>query len=471
MEDSLKGLFGRRFGEKAESAVPLGGDGSARRYYRITGSRRTVIGAFGPDPRENAAFLSFSRQFKAAGLPVPEIYAEDEAAQVYLEEDLGDTNLFQALSAGRRGSGFSDEVVGYYEAAVGLLPKFQIAAGRKLDYSRCHPRERFDRQSMMWDLNYFKYYFLTLSKVPFDEAALEEDFTRFTDFLAEAEQDYFLYRDFQSRNIMILRGAPHFIDYQGGRKGALQYDVASLLYDAKADMPAELRERLLGRYMDAASEFVELDREKFLGHFHGYVFIRIMQALGAYGLRGFHERKPHFLKSIPYAIRNLEILLRTARLPVKLPALTQVFQGLIGSSQLRQFTDAKLRLTVRVQSFSFRRGLPADAKGHGGGFVFDCRSLPNPGRFERYAGLTGKDQEVVDFLDREEAAQRYLACAFELVDQSVANYQTRNFTDLLVSFGCTGGQHRSVYGAERLAEHLRAGFDVDVEVTHHGISS
>ncbi|MBI4677042.1 MAG: phosphotransferase [Elusimicrobia bacterium] len=466
LEDSLKELFRSRFGEDAESVVPLRSDGSARRYHRIKSAKRSVIGAYGPDPKENVAFLGFSRQFRALGLPVPEIYAEDLAGGLYLEEDLGETNLFEFLSERRTSAGFPDEVVSLYESAVRMLPRFQITAGRVLDYSICYPRARFDRQSMMWDLNHFKYYFLTLSKATFDESALEEDFNRLADYLCQGEADYFLYRDFQSRNIMVRHGTPHFIDYQGGRKGALQYDIASLLYDGKADMPFSLRERLLDLYMEAVSGIIPLDKEKFLGNFHGYVFIRIMQALGTYGLRGFYERKVHFLKSIPYAIRNLEYLLRTARMPVEIPVLTKVFHGLIGSSYLRQFTDAKLRLMVRVQSFSYRSGVPADPKGHGGGYVFDCRALPNPGKLERFAKLTGKDPEVIDFLDREQAVHGWLEKVFGIIDQTVENYQARNFTDLLVAFGCTGGQHRSVYGAERLADHLRSKFDVDVEVAH-----
>ncbi|MFA6316560.1 MAG: RNase adapter RapZ [Elusimicrobiota bacterium] len=466
LEESLKALFHSRFGEKVEELAALRSDGSSRRYHRIRSAKRTVIGAHGPDAKENAAFLGFSKQFKSMGLPVPEIYAEDAPAGIYLEEDFGETNLFEHLSSRRTSAGFSDDTVAIYEAAVRMLPQFQITAGRKLDYSICYPRARFDRQSMMWDLNHFKYYFLTLSKTHFDESALEEDFNRLADYLCEAEQDYFLYRDFQSRNIMVQHGSPRFIDYQGGRRGALQYDIASLLFDAKADMPYSLRERLLSGYMDAVGGLIKLDREKFLGHYHGYVFIRIMQALGTYGLRGFYERKVHFLKSIPYAMCNLEYLLRTAELPVKLPALWEVFRALIGSSYLRQFTDAKLRLTVRIQSFSYRAGVPADAKGHGGGYVFDCRSLPNPGRHERYADLTGKDPEVIDFLDREQAVHGWLDKVFGIIDQSVENYQGRNFTDLLVAFGCTGGQHRSVYCAERLADHLRSKFDVDVEVAH-----
>jgi hypothetical protein len=319
---------------------------------------------------------------------------------------------------------------------------------------------------MLWDLNYFKYYFLRLAKIPFSEQALEDDFERFTEFLLAAERRFFLYRDFQSRNIMVREGRPFFIDYQGGRRGALQYDVASLLFDAKADLPFEVRDVLLERYLQAAGKLEAIDRRVFLTYYPGFVYIRIMQAMGAYGLRGFYERKHHFLASIPYAIRNLEYLLRTAELPVELPELTQVWRRLIASSSLRQFGTASLKLTVRIQSFSYLDGLPTDEKGHGGGYVFDCRALPNPGRFEQYAKLTGRDEPVISFLENEPAVRDFLGHVFAVIDGTVENYQLRNFTDLLVAFGCTGGQHRSVYCAERLARHLREEFQVYVELRH-----
>ncbi|MFH1618291.1 MAG: RNase adapter RapZ, partial [bacterium] len=270
----------------------------------------------------------------------------------------------------------------------------------------------------------------------------------------------------QSRNIMVRDGEPWFIDYQGGRKGVLHYDIASLLYDAKADIPAEIRGELLKLYMDSAAEFAKIDKRRFLRHFHGYVYIRIMQAMGAYGLRGFYERKMHFLQSIPYAIRNLEHLLRETELPVKLPELTGVFRKIVASSGLRQFGKARLMLTVRIQSFSYRNGMPLDDNGHGGGFVFDCRALPNPGKYAEYAALTGKDKEVVAFLEKAPEVEKFLADAASLVGQNVENYRKRNFTDLMAAFGCTGGRHRSVYCAEKLAAFLRDKYGVEVEVEH-----
>ncbi|MFQ5630646.1 MAG: phosphotransferase, partial [bacterium] len=390
----------------------------------------------------------------------------DVRARPRLEEDLGDTTLFSYLSTLREKEGFSEEIIRIYEKVVELLPQFQIVAGKKLDYSLCYPRESFDKQSMMWDLNYFKYYFLKLAKIPFDEQYLEDDFQKFTDFLLQADRDFFLYRDFQSRNIMIRDGQPYFIDYQGGRKGALQYDIASLLFDAKADIPQEVRDLLLEKYIDSVSKLVPVDRKKFMQFYYGYVLIRIMQALGAYGFRGFYERKAHFLKSVPYAIQNLEWLLRTAKLPVELPALTDAWERLVRSSFLRQLGDAELRMTVRIQSFSYKRGIPIDEKGHGGGFVFDCRLLPNPGRLPEYADLTGNDAKVISYLQNEREVDRFFNHIKSIVDQAIANYQSRNFTDLMVLFGCTGGQHRSVYMANLLVEYLEKKHNVNVEMRH-----
>jgi aminoglycoside/choline kinase family phosphotransferase len=465
MEDALQDLFRGRFGAPPDSVAPLKGDGSNRRLFRLRGGERSVIGAFGPDPKENRAFLAFSRHFRAQGLPVPEIYADDAARGLYLEEDLGDTTLFDFLVSRRTGAGFPEEAVAAYRKTIRALPRFQVEAGRTLDYGLCYPRASFDKQSMMWDLNYFKYYFLRLAGVAFDEQGLEDDFQRFSDFLLGAERDYFLYRDFQSRNVMLREGEPWFIDYQGGRKGALQYDVASLLYDAKADIPFAVRDHLLEEYLEELGKRVRVDRASFLAHYHGFVFIRLMQALGAYGLRGFYERKSHFLQSIPYAIANLEHLLGTAELPVELPALVGVWKSLTGSSRLRQFGDAALKLKVRIESFSYRTGAPADERGHGGGFVFDCRSLPNPGREERFKRLDGRDGAVAQYLGKEPAVGLFLEHAAALVEGAVENYRQRNFTDLYVAFGCTGGQHRSVYLAERLAERLRAK-GVSVELRH-----
>jgi aminoglycoside/choline kinase family phosphotransferase len=465
-EDNLRALFKKTFGFMPETITPLKGDGSARSLFRLTGVDRSVIGAVGPDKLENTAFVEFSKHFRKEGLPVPEIYAVDLSKGIYLEEDLGDTTLFQFMQKERSGHEMPASVTAAYKKALDWLPRFQLEAGKTLNYKHCHPRDSFDRQSIMWDLNYFKYYFLRLSKIPFSEQKLENDFNVLTDFLLEADLSSFLYRDFQSRNIMLRNGEPWFIDYQGGRRGALQYDVASLLYDAKADIPPAVRLELLEHYLKAAAAAGRTDRAGFMRYFYGYVYVRIMQALGAYGLRGFYERKTHFLQSVPYAVKNIEWLLRRAEVPVKLPELTRIFRAMAASSYLRQFGAARLGLTVRVSSFSYRNGLPSDDKGHGGGFVFDCRFLPNPGREAKYAPLTGKDPEVSAFLSGSPQVAAFLAGVYKLTEPAVENYLLRNFTDLMVSFGCTGGRHRSVYCAEQFRKHLLEKYRVNVELQH-----
>lgn len=439
----------------ARSLAPVRADASSRKIYRLSQGQTTAIGVLNDDARENRAFIEFSRHFRGQGIPVPDIYAEHASGTSYLEEDLGDTTLFQFLGKHRTPSGFPENVVAAYREVVRWLPKIQIVAGRSLDDQWCYPRKSFDKQSMLWDLNYFKYYFLTLGGVAFHEERLEEDFSVFADYLLAARKDFFLFRDFQSRNVMLREGHPTFIDYQGGRRGALQYDIASLLYDAKADVPFELRDELLDYYVREASQHAPIDTAEFKTFFPGFALIRIMQAMGAYGLRGFHEKKPLFLQSIPYAIRNIEHILLGSNLPVDVPELLAVFKRLIGTSTLRQFGSAKLKLKVRIQSFSYKDGMPADEYGHGGGFVFDCRCLPNPGRKIEFKCKSGLDADVIAYLSKEEAIDRWTRSAFALVDQAVDDYGRRNFTDLFVAFGCTGGQHRSVYCAERLAKHLR----------------
>jgi len=413
---------------------------------------------------------------------VPEIYADDLTHGAYLEEDLGNTTLFEFLSANRDGEQIATPVIDAYRQALEILPRFQVVAGRDLNYKVCYPRSSFDRQSIAWDLNYFKYYFLRLAGIPFSEQALEQDFTRLTKFLLTAPHDYFLYRDFQSRNIMLRDGNPFFVDYQGGRKGALQYDVASLLYDAKADLPPALRQQLLDHYLNALATFLPLDRNAFMQQYYPYVYVRIMQALGAYGFRGFYERKPHFLQSVPYALKNIRWLLHNVELPVALPTLTDSFRSMLGSETLQHLSSvaeveepkgkgtgapAVTPLTVRIFSFSFHRGgIPKDESGNGGGFVFDGRSLPNPGRQEQFKNLTGKDAPVTAYLDQQESVHQFFANVSALVNNSVREYQRRGFANLMVSFGCTGGQHRSVYLAEQLAKTLHANNGVQVIVRH-----
>jgi aminoglycoside/choline kinase family phosphotransferase len=466
--DVLERLFERHYQLPADQIHPLQGQlgGSGRAIVRLTGQGLSAIGILYPVREENVAFLEFSRHFHRHGLPVPEIYAEDLSQGAYLEEDLGDTTLFELLGKNRSGAAIAPPALEAYRKVVATLPRFQVEAGRDLNYKVCYPRSSFDRQSIAWDLNYFKYYFLRLSGVPFDEQSLENDFSRLTKFLLGAGHDYFLYRDFQSRNVMLRDGQPYFLDYQGGRKGALQYDIASLLYDGKADLPPELRQELLDYYLECLSGFIPVDRAAFMEHYYAYVYIRIMQALGAYGFRGFYERKTHFLQSVPYALKNLRWLAHHVKLPIALPALMEAFHSMLASDKLQSLATAAERLKVRIFSFSFHRQMPTDDSGNGGGYVFDARNLPNPGREEQFRQLTGMDAPVIDYLNRQESVHQFLASVMSLVDASVSAYQRRGFKSLMVSFGCTGGQHRSVYLAEQLAKHLRNNNDIEVVVRH-----
>src|SRR5580698_910777 len=471
--DVLERLFEQHFQLPADQVKPLQGQlgGSGRAIVRLSGGPFRAIGILHNVREENIAFLEFSRHFRRRGLPVPEIYAEDLSQGAYLEEDLGDTTLFDFLGAHRSGDIIAPEAVEAYREVVAVLPRFQVEAGRDVNYKVCYPRSSFDRQSIAWDLNYFKYYFLRLAAVPFNEQALELDFSRLTKFLLTAPRDYFLYRDFQSRNIMLRDGQPYFVDYQGGRKGALQYDIASLLYDAKADLPPELRQQLLYDYLRALEKFVPVDREAFLNYYYAYVYVRIMQALGAYGFRGFYERKVHFLQSVPYALKNLRWLLHQTELPIALPALMAAFQGMLASEKLQSLASEADNLVVRIFSFSFHQGLPKDETGNGGGFVFDGRSLPNPGREERFKSLTGQDTPVIDYLNQQESVHQYFASVLSLIDSTISTYQSRGFKNLMVSFGCTGGQHRSVFLAEQLAKRLRTKPGVAVVLRHLGLEN
>ena len=466
--DVLKNLFERHFRSPVERVQPLQGQlgGSGRKIIRLSGGGISAVGILYDGREENSAFVEFSRHFRKRGLPVPEIYAEDLDHGAYLEQDLGDTSLFEFLSKNRAGEQIAPAVVEAYRKVIATLPRFQVEAGRDLNYKVCYPRGSFDRQSIAWDLNYFKYYFLRLAGIAFSEQALEDDFSRLTKFLMSAGRDYFLYRDFQSRNIMLRDGQPFFLDYQGGRKGALQYDVASLLYDAKADLPPELRQRLLDHYLATLAGFVDVKRETFMQYYYAYVYIRIMQALGAYGFRGFYERKVHFLQSVPYALKNLRWLLHNVTLPIVLPTLTAAFHSVLASEKLQGLASDADNLVVRVFSFSFHRGLPKDESGNGGGFIFDGRSLPNPGREERFKTLTGRDAPVIDYLNQQESVHQFLASVMSLVDASVSNYQRRGFKNLMVSFGCTGGQHRSVYLAEQVTKRLQGRNGVEVILRH-----
>ncbi len=458
----LMKMFTQWSGDKVESMSLLPPSGSYREYVRISGGGKSALGVSNADKKENAAFLGFSKHFYEKKLRVPEVYDQNEEEDIYLIEDLGNKTLFDFLQENRIGEDLSPALIDLYQKTINELIQFQLKGSEGLDFDLCYPRKAFDHQSMLWDLHYFKYYFLKLAKVPFDEQALEDDFQQLIDFLLQADHDYFLYRDFQSRNIMVKHGEPWFIDYQGGRKGALQYDLASLLYDGKADIPPEFREELYQYYVDELKKYTDVDESSFQNHFTGYVYIRIMQAMGAYGFRGFYEKKEHFLKSIPFALQNISYLLKHHPLPLDIPELTKVLESLIENENLKKINA----LTVTINSFSYKRGIPYDMSGNGGGFVFDCRAIHNPGRYVEYKQVTGKDEPVIRFFEKEPEMKQFLDGVFPLVSQSIEKYMDRNFKHLMVNFGCTGGQHRSVYSAEQLAEYIRSKYPVSVKIKH-----
>ncbi len=465
-------LFSKTIQDYPEEIIRLPASGSDRIYYRLVSKGKSYIGAYNPIIKENRAFISLTRQFISFKLPVPQIIAINDSQTSYLLEDLGDFTLYWLIEQERKSaSNWSDRLSQHYLKAIDDLLNFQVTVRHGLDLSEAFPRKTFDKQSILWDLNYFKYYFVRLVGTSFDEDRLEDDFQRFALFLAEAPSTFFMYRDFQSRNIMLFNGNNFYIDYQGGRLGPLQYDLASLLYDAKANIPDEIRKSLLEYYLKQAISEKITSEDRFHRWWPSFIFIRIMQALGAYGYRGFFQQKQHFLLSVPFAIQNLENLLKEYGLPRGYAELHAVFEKIITNQYLRSFGAKREKLKVTITSFSYRKGLPADTSGNGGGFIFDCRALPNPGREERFKNLTGNHPEVVQYLQQSVEVADFLENCRSLVMQSIINYQQRGFTHLMVSFGCTGGQHRSVYVASKLAEHLQSFQDFETELIHRELSS
>lgn len=460
-------LFENYCGEKLISFTQLPESGSSRKYFRLISKSQSIIGVYNPDKRENAAFIYITKHFHKHKLNIPKIFKTDLENGFYLLEDLGDITLFSLLNKDRNSNSSSLDMEIYYRRVIDQLLKFQIIGNKGLNYKYCYPRAAFDKQSIKWDLNYFKYYFAKLLNIQFDEQKLENDFNILTNYLLKSDSNYFMYRDFNSRNIMIRDNELYFIDYQGGRKGPLQYDIASLLYDSKANLSSSLRKKLLAYYIDTLSNLKKINRNNFNKYYYPIVLIRMLQMFGAYGYRGYYEGKVHFLKSIPYAVKNLESIL--PKIELKIPELKAILKKIISSELNKQFNienSIPNKLTVRINSFSYRDKIPPDYTGNGGGFVFDCRAIPNPGRLEKYKQLTGKNKAVKDFLDSQPEAQKFLKESFDIVEQSIINYIGNKWTDLMVNYGCTGGQHRSVYCAEKLSEYLRKKYDIVVKLTH-----
>jgi aminoglycoside/choline kinase family phosphotransferase len=460
--DELHKIYYSYTGSRAKDINELPSSGSNRRYFRITGDK-TLIGVSGTSQEENGAFIYMANHFRRKGLNVPEVYCWTDDKSFYLQEDLGDTLLFQAIEKGRRSCVFDENERCLLRKTIAQLPAIQITGAHNFDFSCCYPQPTFNQRSILWDLNYFKYCFLKATGMDFQENRLEDDFQKLSDVLLSTASDTFLYRDFQSRNVMIKDGEPWFIDFQGGRKGPVYYDVASFLWQAKANYPENLKRELLIEYMTALSRYQPVNETDFLNQLRHFVLFRTLQVLGAYGFRGYFEKKPHFIQSVPYAIENLRRLLRDDS--PEYPYLCSVLRQLTG---LKQFSDdiQKRMLEIKIVSFAYKKGIPNDPAGNGGGFVFDCRAINNPGKYERYNHFTGLDEPVVRFLEDDGEITRFLEHAYMIVDASVKRYLDRGFTNLMVCFGCTGGQHRSVYSAQRLAEHLHATFGVKIHLTH-----
>jgi len=458
----LAQLYQSYTGEAPTSIEPLPGAGSNRKYFRLKG-KESLIGVYGTSTEENRAFIYMARHFSQKGLPVPRILAESPDQSVYLQDDLGDTSLFQLIKQGRESGNFSDEETNILKRTIRLLPQIQFEGSKEMDFSYCYPLATFNRRSVLWDLNYFKYCFLKATGLEFQENLLEDDFERMANTLLQIEPQVFMYRDFQSRNVMIREEEPYFIDFQGGRKGPFYYDVASFLWQAKANYPDSLRQELLNEYIDALRPYHAIDKEQFLTTLRHFVLFRTLQVLGAYGFRGYFEKKAHFIQSVPYAIENLRQLLET-----DFPEYPYLCLMLRKLTELPQFASIRNRrkLTVRVMSFSYKKGIPEDPSGNGGGYVFDCRAVHNPGKYEQYKQLTGRDKPVIDFLEQDGEILQFLEHVDALADAHVQRFLERGFTNLSICFGCTGGQHRSVYSAEHVAHHLNEKFGVRIRLIH-----
>ena len=461
--EKLKDLFESYTGQRATEVEELTSSGSNRRYFRLKGGNISIIGVVGTNKDENNAFIKLSRHFVEKGIRVPKVLAVSDDQMRYVQEDLGDDQLYKLVSHGRESGEYSSYESHLLCQAMEVLPKIQFKGAEGLDWSVCYPEPAFSERMIMFDLNYFKYCFLKATGLEFNEVKLQEDFERLRDDLMSDMGETFMCRDFQSRNVMVKDGEPYFIDFQGGRKGPIYYDVASFVWQARARYPETLRKEMVQTYLKSLKGYMPVDEDVFHERLRLFILFRSLQVLGAYGFRGYFEKKPHFLASVPFALSNLRKLLQK---PFEAyPYLNSILSKLTTMSQFNNIAEDK-RLEVRIFSFSYKKGIPADTTGNGGGYVFDCRAVNNPGKYEYYRQFTGLDQEVVKFLEDDGEVTKFLESVFPLVDAHVKRFMERKFTHLQVCFGCTGGQHRSVYCAERLASHLSERFDIKITVSH-----
>lgn len=473
---SIRALYKEWKQTDPDSVDLLQQSGSERRYFRLYGKDGSVIGTYGANVKENETFIYFSRHFKKKSLAVPEVFAVSDNGEYYLQEDFGDISLLNRLET----EGFSQNVYILFKKSLEELATLQVKGDEGLNYHLCLTNAEFGKQAIMADLLYFKYYFLDALRKPYDKQKLIDDFEALSTYLTHTEYKYFMFRDFQSRNILVTSPSPgegkgeavHFIDYQGGMKGAPQYDVASMIWQARANLPGEWKQSLLKDYMNAFEKQIgsRIDRNLFISQYNGYVLIRLLQVLGAYGFRGLFERKAQFLTSIPLALNNLKEFLNSHSIGITVPEFKKVLNISIANEIIQQFTPTqatdKTPLIVKISSFSYKNGIPPDESGNGGGFVFDCRGILNPGRIQEYKTQTGRDKAVKDYLEQQTKISEFLNSVFDIVDISVEDYIKRDFESLSISFGCTGGQHRSVYAADALARHLKNKFKVKIELKH-----
>jgi aminoglycoside/choline kinase family phosphotransferase len=472
MQQSLEAvlqLINLQEGYEVTSIEPLPQSGSDRQYFRIIMNTGKLIGTFNLNAQENETFIYFTKHFAAKGLPVPCVIATNSACTAYIQSDLGDTSLLNVLEK----EGYTLNVKQLFKDSLTALANLQVKGDAGLNYTKCLTAREFGKKAILSDLLYFKSYFLDTLKTPYDKQAMLDDFGVLAAYLSKTGYKFFMFRDFQSRNIMIRDGKPWFIDYQGGMKGAPQYDAASMIWQARANLPEDWKQELLNHYMDELEQLIpgKIDRTVFTGQYYGYVLIRLLQVLGAYGFRGLFERKAQFLTSIPQALRNLKWFIENKPLAVQVPEFMRMLTFCVSDEVIQKFdppkADEKTPLTVYVNSFSFlKNGYPVDESEHGGGFVFDCRGILNPGRIEQYKTQSGNDKEVIDYLEQNTRMPEFLNSVFDLTDINVEDYIKRDFQSLSINFGCTGGQHRSVYAAEQTARHLRNKYRVKTVVKH-----
>lgn len=457
MNSSIFRLFKEYYGTEAKTVTPIKGSGSNRCYFRM--SSPSAIGTIGQEKRENQAFIYLDRHFLSKGLPVPRIFAVADDLSAYLQEDMGEVMLNDVVDNARKSGDFGP-ITAILEQCMRQLVRFQFDAGEDLDYSQCYPQAAFDRRMLSFDLNYFKYCFLKSSGLEFDENALEDDFHTFASLLMECDRfgNTFMFRDFQSRNVILRGSQAYFIDFQGGRRGPVHYDLVSFVWQVRAAYPEALREHLVETYIEAAGQRLG-DIERFRAELLRFRLLRLLQVLGAYGFRGLVEHKAKFTTMIVPALAQLQSLLDEAGEEFsKIPYLINTLRRLCHLKRFAPLSYDDKRLTVRVYSFSYMKGIPEDLSGNGGGYTFDCRGIHNPGRYEQYKKLTGLDEEVIKFLEDDGEMTVFLEHAKDMVAPHVKRFIERGFSDMSIAFGCTGGQHRSVYGAQHMAEYLAESF-------------